>query len=190
MNWIELLYFFYDGEYMIWALVCKSWHKFLKRVSPTTSFEKIINIKLFDWARCDPAATMKIAIKNRNHELFNHLLSKIIVTKHLLRHICMYGDEYMYIQFVAAGCSTSPQINMVYAITENNILMVKYFLNVYDFKNDIQLMSVAYNLQHIEILRIFIDRDLPCSNYLLHTLSLDSRRDIIDMIYKKKSISI
>jgi hypothetical protein len=58
--WIELLFQYYDGEYLIWSLVCKSWHKFLLNKAETKKINKktvialcSYNINIYKWARAN-----------------------------------------------------------------------------------------------------------------------------------------
>ena len=51
-GWIELLFPFYGGEYLIWSLVCKRWHIFLqKRVRPETNMRSISTVELWKFAK-------------------------------------------------------------------------------------------------------------------------------------------
>jgi hypothetical protein len=92
---IELLFPFYDGEFIIWASVCKEWRNFLLSNSKITNVTKLHNIyhnlNIFKWSRC--VGKCLLAVKYGSIEIVKYMIrNKYYISKQSYYDAFLYGD--------------------------------------------------------------------------------------------------
>jgi hypothetical protein len=159
--WIELLYNYYGGEYLIWALVCKRWHKFLttiKKVRKVTHIKHIhTNIKIYEWSRYPQN----------------------------FKNAVLYGDMALVnTMYSGTGQLFNPKSVFTAAVERGNVEIVK-FLNEEKCVHEIDVMATAARNGHLDVVKYLISCGHNMSAWCCTQAAIGRHYDIVLWLLEK-----
>jgi hypothetical protein len=184
---IELLFRFYDREYLIWSLVCKEWHNFLKKVEPITSTKHITNVEMFRFLKCPPDAAARNAIKLNDIAFLDEAARYPIIKSDLLNLACVHADEKIYLKLLSIGCPRYFTHCINLAVFSNNVKLTRFLL--FSNKSRIcindDLMRNAIVNGYFEIIEILCRKGVRMSAQNVELLFSFKQHALVDLVFNK-----
>jgi hypothetical protein len=174
---IELLFPFYDSEYLVWSLVCKSWHKFLQKKAEQNKIQKITNIgcayssvNIFEWSLTEGVVgCMIMASKFNNLEIMKIIYEKIevrvrdfLIKRVPLEHAAAAGNLEM-LKWLYDNSNRCTRNVVKNAARNGHLEIIKWLVEIgFDLPHVIDLYAAENG--HLEIIKFLHSRGHPIAS--------------------------
>jgi hypothetical protein len=152
--WINLLFPFYDREYLMWSLVCKSWHKLLKsKVKPMTRISAITTTELLELSNINiNKKTLLSLLKSGHYEVLRHVYEEYEIS-----------HEYTFMRNILISSTKTKNIDFYnWAIDIGGIFSQKVYLNLLElgmYEEFNEIPQILYSRIYNSIINYFIELD-------------------------------
>jgi hypothetical protein len=182
----EQICIFYDGEYLIWSLVCKSWYEYLKKYKKhqTKLTHVLCSPKMMLWSQIDLSSKelLHIVVKNKFIDTYQYLEKNNLISYDAVLEAAAIHDQKYFIEqifdIMPLCRSSSSKISRIAAIHDSiGVMMFLKSLNLpfhRDFmflaivNGSINVVSILQNFGHLNMRAAAVSKQYGIIEWALH----------------------